>query len=87
MGIDRLKEKLVGGKFGLLNEKIYQKKDLTDKEIEEYLKFYQKQCKKWPCDPKSIIIKKILENNQKETKISDLGSGSCEIAENLPNVT
>lgn len=85
--IEKLKEKLEGGKFRLLNEKIYQNKELTEKEVQEYQRCYQKQIKKWPSDPKTDIIKKIEESEQSEMRIADLGSGSCEVAEKLPNVT
>lgn len=84
--IDKLEKKLEGGKFRLLNEKMYKNKELTQKEAREYHKFYLSQINKWPTDPKKIIIKKIEENGQKDMKIADLGCGSCGISEAFKNV-
>lgn len=83
---DELQKKLQGGKFRLLNEKMYKNKELTSKEAEEYHKLYTNQIKKWPSDPKKVIIQKITENEQSNLKMADLGSGSAMIAESFPNV-
>jgi ribosomal RNA-processing protein 8 len=84
--IEKLQKKLEGGKFRLLNEKMYKNKELTEKEAQEYHKYYLSQIKKWPSDPKELIITKIKENSKKDPKIADLGCGSCEIANNFKNV-
>lgn len=87
MGIvEKLQKKLEGGKFRLLNEKIYNNKELSEKEAKEYQKCYASQLKKWPSDPKKKIIQKIHENEKNECQIADLGCGSCEIAEEFKNV-
>ncbi|KAM0681581.1 25S rRNA (adenine645-N1)-methyltransferase [Glugoides intestinalis] len=87
MGLaEELQKKLEGGKFRLLNEKMYKNKELNEKETREYHKYYKNQIKKWPADPKAIIIEKIINSEQAELKIADLGCGSAEIAKKFPNV-
>lgn len=84
--IEKLSKKLEGGKFRLLNEKMYKNKELTEKEAAEYHKYYEAQVKKWPVDPKKQIIKKIEENGENLKKIADLGAGSCELAKTFGSV-
>ncbi|ELA42922.1 uncharacterized protein VICG_00237 [Vittaforma corneae ATCC 50505] len=85
--IEKLQKKLEGGKFRLLNEKLYKNRGLTEKEALDYHKYYESQVKKWPCDPKKTIINKIKKCGQDNLKIADLGCGSCGIAENFKNVS
>lgn len=85
--IEKLQKRLEGGKFRLLNEKMYRNKELTEKEAREYHRCYESQAKKWPCDPKKIIIAKMRESGEEGLKIADLGSGSCEIAESFKSVS
>lgn len=84
--IDDLEKKLHGGKFRLLNEKMYRNKSLSGKEASEYHVYYENQIKKWPSDPKNAIIEKIKIDEQAGNKIADLGCGSAEIADKFPNV-
>lgn len=85
--VDKLKKRLEGGKFRLLNEKMYKNKELNEKEAKEYHTYYKSQLKKWPNDPKKMIIEKIKEAELSNAKIADLGCGSAEIAESFANVT
>lgn len=84
--IEDLEKKLEGGKFRLLNEKMYRNKDLTAEESKEYHVFYTNQVKKWPADPKNVIIQKIKENGHEELRIADIGCGSATMAETFANV-
>lgn len=83
---DKLNKKLEGGKFRLLNEKMYKNKELTTEECEKYHTYYINQIKKWPVDPKTVIISKIEENLQNESKIADLGCGDASMAQTFSNV-
>lgn len=85
--IEDLEKKLEGGKFRLLNEKLYKNKELTPEEAKKYHIFYENQIKKWPADPKQVIIRKIRESESLELKIADLGCGTAEISKFFPNVT
>lgn len=83
---DELSKKLEGGKFRLLNEKMYKNKDLTEEEFTKYHIYYSNQVKKWPVDPKTVIISKIESNMGKDCKIADLGCGDGLISKKFPNV-
>lgn len=84
--IEELEKKLQGGKFRLLNEKLYKNKELSPEEAKQYHVFYENQIKKWPSDPKQVIINKIKEDELSELKIADLGCGSAEISKKYSNV-
>jgi len=76
--IERLEEKLKGGKFRMINEKIYNKTKLSSTEIRKYHEYYASQIKKWPIDPKAIIIKKIKESTGLGSDSSANGGGRGE---------
>ncbi|KAI5150082.1 ribosomal RNA-processing protein 8 [Enteropsectra breve] len=83
---DELEKKLSGGKFRLLNQKMYMQKPITKEEAQNYQKYYDMQIAKWPADPKSIIITKLKELDEGLSK-ADLGAGNGAIAKELKNVT
>lgn len=84
---DKLNKKLEGGKFRLMNEKLYKNNNLTDKETILYHQYYSNQIKKWPLDPKNIIIEKILEKKHETMNIADLGCGDATLSQKFKNVT
>ncbi len=73
---EELESRLIGGKFRLLNEKVYTNKEFTDEEAKNYHYYYSKQVKKWPVNPNDLIFKEIgkIEGN-KNLVNSDLGCG------------
>lgn len=81
-----MSKRLEGGKFRLLNEKMYKNKELTHSESIKYHEYYSNQIKKWPADPKKLVIQKICETGQKDLQIADLGCGSAEVAGCFKNV-
>lgn len=82
---EELERKLSGGKFRLLNEKMYKNKGLTREESLKYHQYYAEQIKKWPQNPKKLIVEHI-QNTVPEAKIADLGCGDAELASIFPNV-
>ncbi|KAI5169590.1 ribosomal RNA-processing protein 8 [Pancytospora epiphaga] len=84
--IDELEKKLVGGKFRMLNEKLYVGKSFTKEEARKYAKYYAEQIAKWPQNPRKVIADAIREDGV-EMKIADLGCGDAELSSELPNVT
>lgn len=83
---EQLKKKLEGGKFRLINEKMYKGIPLEDKEKKEYHSFYRSQVSKWPENPKNLIIQKLEELKSENLKIADLGCGDAEISQKFKNV-
>lgn len=83
---DKLSKRLEGGKFRLLNEKMYKNEELTCNESKKYHEYYSNQVKKWPVDPKMLVIQKIESAGQKDLQIADLGCGNAEVAKHFKNV-
>ena len=73
----KLNKRLEGGQFRLLNEKMYDNKDLTVEQVKKYHELYKNQIKKWPVDPFEMAVKEIEELVDKENKIkvADVGCG------------
>lgn len=82
---EELERRLVGGKFRILNEKLYKNKKLTKQESLLYHRYYTEQTKKWPVNPLELIIKK-LKDNFKSPKIADLGCGTARLSQLFENV-
>ncbi|KAI4291738.1 ribosomal RNA-processing protein 8 [Pancytospora philotis] len=83
---EELEKKLYGGKFRLLNEKMYKNQGLTAKEAQSYHTYYAEQAKKWPMHPKKILTVMLEEKGASELRIADLGCGSAELATVFPGV-
>jgi ribosomal RNA-processing protein 8 len=83
---EKLKDKLQGGKFRLLNEKLYKDLPLTQEEAENYHLYYTNQVSKWPENPRDYIASKIEDHQQSELKIADLGCGDAFLSKKFANV-
>lgn len=83
--VDKLEERLSGGKFRLLNEKLYSEKSLTKREAESYHKYYESQVKKWPKDPRQVLSAIVGAENA-AGKIADIGCGSAFFAKTFQDV-
>lgn len=83
---DKLSKKLEGGKFRLLNEKMYKNKELTCSESIKYHEYYANQIKKWPADPTKLVMQKINDAGQKDMEIADLGCGNAEVSRHFKRV-
>ncbi|CCJ31191.1 unnamed protein product [Pneumocystis jirovecii] len=97
----KMKLKLSGGKFRMINEHLY---NITGKEALEFFKKYpgiykqyhigfQNQVSSWPENPVNLMIKKLNLYIQKTKKlmikVADLGCGDAKIAKamkNIPNI-
>jgi ribosomal RNA-processing protein 8 len=82
---ERLNRRLEGSKFRLLNERLYSRKPLSQKDIEVYHKCYSEQIKKWPVNPLDRIISAIQQRNP-GGRIVDLGCGEARISDVFENV-
>jgi ribosomal RNA-processing protein 8 len=82
---ERLNKRLEGSKFRLLNEKLYNRKPVTRKDIEVYHRCYSEQIKKWPANPLDKIISAVQQRNA-NGRIVDLGCGEARVAEVFKNV-
>lgn len=79
----RLRERLEGGEFRLLNEKMYNNEELTAEQIERYHEYYRNRIKEWPADPNAMVLKELSEIFAKkeasaELKVADLGCGDSD---------
>lgn len=83
---EKLKRRLEGGKFRLLNDRMYHGKRLHQKELKLYHVFYDNQTKKWPVNPLDIIMEKIKEKNM-DAMIADIGCGEARVASVFKNVS
>ena len=83
---EELEKRLHGGKFRLMNEKMYKKKALTKDEAKRYHEYYEEQVKRWPSDPKQAIIERI-NNSNPYARIADLGCGTAEMRKHFKNVS
>lgn len=83
---EKLSKKLEGGKFRLLNEKLYKNIELTKDEAKNYHLYYSNQVSKWPEIPRDLIITKIEESEMSDAKIADLGCGDAYISTKFTNV-
>lgn len=85
--VEELEKKLNGGKFRLLNEKVYKSKELTKEEARKYHLYYTEQMKKWPQHPKKMIVEKIeLAGDANNKRIADSGCGDAELSRIFTNV-
>lgn len=84
---EELEKKLRGGKFRLLNEKMYKGKELTPTEIKHYHTYYSEQARRWPHHPEKRVLAMIEEKAGPDTKIADLGCGDAKLAAAFPNVS
>lgn len=82
---EELNRRLEGGKFRLLNERMYHGKGLGDGNLELYHKFYNGQVKKWPVNPLDVIIGEIKGMGE-EVVIADIGCGEARMAGEFKNV-
>lgn len=84
----RLQKRLEGGKFRILNEKMYGNNKLDECEISRYHEFYASQIKKWPVDPSNLIHEEIIEMlknvNNKSKKVRNSKKSKKETTEELP---
>ncbi|KAM6573336.1 hypothetical protein CsatA_017416 [Cannabis sativa] len=90
--LDKMKARLAGGHFRMLNEKLY---TCTGKEALEYFKEepelfdmyhagYQEQMSHWPELPVNIIIK-WLKDHGSSLVVADFGCGDARLAKNVKN--
>jgi ribosomal RNA-processing protein 8 len=91
--LDRMKERLQGSKFRVLNESLYTQDShaayrqfqSTPSLFQEYHAGFRHQCSQWPLHPLDIIIaslrKRIRKN--KYRVIADLGCGEARLAQTL----
>ena len=84
--VEELEKKLCGGKFRLLNEKMYKNKGITKDEARKYHLYYSEQAKKWPQHPTKLVIEKIQDTTP-DARIADLGCGDAELARTFKNVS
>ncbi|KAH9411402.1 putative methyltransferase [Ordospora pajunii] len=82
---ERLNRKLDGGKFRLLNEKMYRGKGLGKGNLQLYHELYGSQVMKWPVNPLNVVIERIKQLNA-ELAIADIGCGEARIAKEFKNV-
>ncbi|KAM0672874.1 putative methyltransferase [Ordospora colligata] len=82
---EKLNRKLDGGKFRLLNEKMYRGKGLGKGNLQLYHELYGSQVTKWPVNPLDVIIQRIKKMNS-ELAIADIGCGEARIAKEFKNV-
>lgn len=82
---ERLNKRLEGGKFRLLNDKMYHGKKLKGRDLKLYHEFYGSQVEKWPVNPLDIIIGKIKKKDA-ESVIADIGCGEAKISTIFKNV-
>lgn len=80
----KLLSKLEGGKFRLLNDKLYHKKKLKSKYVKTYHDVYKKQVEKWPANPLDLIMADI-ETLDVTGKILDLGCGDAKLEKKFKN--
>ncbi|XP_062105658.1 ribosomal RNA-processing protein 8 isoform X2 [Humulus lupulus] len=90
--LDKMKARLAGGHFRMLNEKLY---TCTGKEALEYFKEdpelfdmyhagYQEQMSHWPELPVNIIIK-WLKDHGSSMVVADFGCGDARLAKHVKN--
>ncbi|KAL5718125.1 25S rRNA (adenine(645)-N(1))-methyltransferase [Ranunculus cassubicifolius] len=90
--LDKMKARLSGGYFRMINEKLY---TCSGKEALEYFKDdpclfnvyhtgYQEQMSHWPEQPLNIIIKWLKERNS-SLVVADFGCGDARLAKNVKN--
>lgn len=88
MGLEeKLNKKLEGGKFRLLNERLYKDIPLKKDEAKDYHLFYASQVAKWPENPRDIIANSIEESGKGDLSIADLGCGDAYLATKFKDVT
>lgn len=80
---DKLEKRLKAAKFRLINQKLYNNKQLTRSSISFYHNNYQKHTSKWPSNP----INKIIQSLNPTHVIADLGCGDSQIASTMKNTT
>ncbi|KAG5437871.1 hypothetical protein PCANB_000586 [Pneumocystis canis] len=95
----KMKLKLLGGKFRMINEHLY---NITSKEALEFFKKYpniyeqyhlgfQKQVLSWPKNPVDLMIEELQIHVQKIKKsilkVADLGCGDAKIAKVMKNIS
>lgn len=83
---EKFAERLVGGKFRMINEKLYTNKPLTRKEAAAYHDYYEAQVRKWPVDPRATLADGIAAERP-EARIADIGAGRALLAQRFPHVT
>lgn len=83
---EELERKLGGAKFRVMNEKMYKKKALTAEEAQKYHEYYMEQARKWPQNPRDVVVAKLNENPDRGA-IADIGCGGASIGRIFPNVT
>ncbi|KAL6120923.1 S-adenosyl-L-methionine-dependent methyltransferases superfamily protein [Nucleospora cyclopteri] len=73
----KLESRLSGGKFRIMNEKMYKGEKMSENQMKNYHYLYGKQIEKWPVDPAVMVKKEIQElvNAKEGSKIADLGCG------------
>lgn len=90
--LDKMKARLAGGHFRMINEKLY---TCTGKEALDYFKEdpelfdmyhagYQEQMSHWPELPVNIIIKWLKERSS-SLIVADFGCGDARLAKNVKN--
>lgn len=82
--VEELEKRLQGGKFRLLNEKLYKKKELTKEEIVKYHHYYEEQARKWPRHPKDMVLDK-MQGYKHSGKIADIGCGVPFFSKHFPD--
>lgn len=81
----KLMKRLEGGKFRMLNDRMYHGRGLKKKDLRLYHELYDLQVKRWPVNPLDIIIGKIKERGG-DMVIADIGCGDARIAREFENV-
>lgn len=82
---EKLMRRLEGGKFRLLNERMYHGRGLKRDDLRLYHELYGSQVRKWPVNPLDVIIGKMREKGAKGV-IADVGCGEARIAREFANV-
>ncbi|KQK00145.1 ribosomal RNA-processing protein 8 isoform X2 [Brachypodium distachyon] len=90
--LDKMRARLSGGHFRMLNEKLY---TCSGEDAFEYFKNepelfdvyhagYQEQMSRWPEQPVNVIINWLKSHNKSWT-VADFGCGSAAVAKNVKN--
>ncbi|CAD25799.1 similarity to HYPOTHETICAL PROTEIN YD29_SCHPO [Encephalitozoon cuniculi GB-M1] len=82
---EKITKRLEGGKFRMLNDKMYHGKGLRKGDLRLYHELYNLQVMKWPVNPLDVIIEKI-KRREGNGVIADIGCGEARIAREFENV-
>jgi len=90
----KMKERLAGSRFRMLNEEMYIKKsdEIVKKFSEDsslfeaYHKGYRQQVAQWPVQPLSVVERWIKHHIVNGSRVGDFGCGEASLAKRLRNV-